>query len=168
MGSARPRSAHRPTLLGWHATCLAFEPQLPPCGDGLGGARVSRSIFSSGIAGALLLCIVGCGARTAEAPRPRAPSSAAPPAPERTEQPALLVKNDTDQPICYVNFSLASADTWGPDRLGEDEVIGPGEARGWRVEPGAYDVRLLDCEQRTILDQRGVLVEGAGIVLTYR
>ncbi len=68
----------------------------------------------------------------------------------------LSIINESQQTICYVNFSLTTEDNWGPDRLGPTETIPTGGSRSFDIAPGEYDIRLLDCESNVLLDQRNV------------
>ena len=67
----------------------------------------------------------------------------------------FLIVNQSAMTICYVNFSPTTDPNWGEDRLGATEVIGPGQSRGWRVPADTYDFRLVDCNQRTLMERRG-------------
>ncbi|MCS6800011.1 MAG: hypothetical protein NZ898_16095 [Myxococcota bacterium] len=81
--------------------------------------------------------------------------------------PALVIRNASNRTICYVQISPSSDSQWGPDRLGASETILPGRIRGWRVTPGNWDVRILDCDQNVLGEERNVRVQGQGTVLTY-
>lgn len=67
----------------------------------------------------------------------------------------FMILNESAMTICYVNFSPTTDPMWGQDRLGATEVIAPGQSRGWRVPADTYDFRLLDCNQRTLMERRG-------------
>jgi len=82
------------------------------------------------------------------------------------EDPALVVRNASSKPVCYVNISQSDSERWGPDRLGPNEVLDPGEVRGWRLPPNAYDVRLIGCDRQPLLDRRAIAVRDAGILMT--
>jgi len=66
----------------------------------------------------------------------------------------FLILNRSAVVICYVNFSPTADPMWGDDRLGAQEVISPGQDRGWRVPADTYDFRLLDCNQRVLMERR--------------
>ena len=84
------------------------------------------------------------------------------------QEPALVVRNASDRTICFVNFSASDEPTWGPERLTSAEPLSPGESRGWRVPANAYDLRVADCEESVIADNRSLAVAGTGVVVTYR
>lgn len=83
-------------------------------------------------------------------------------------QPALIIRNASNRTICYVNFSPASSNSWGPDQLGSSETIASGAIRGWRIPANTYDLRVLDCNRSPLADDRGVSVAGNGVVVTYQ
>jgi hypothetical protein len=57
-------------------------------------------------------------------------------------QPATLtVVNQTRTPVYFLYISACTSSSWGPDRLGSNEVIGSGATRRWTLDPGCYDVR---------------------------
>ncbi len=57
----------------------------------------------------------------------------------------LEITNDTGSyEFYYVNISLASADSWGDDRLGSSETISPGNTRSFRLNNGTYDIKIED------------------------
>lgn len=91
--------------------------------------------------GALLLA-VGCGGRRTVVVQGGANAE-------------LLILNRSSIPICYVHFSATTDPMWGEDRLGPTEVISPGQDRGWQLPADTYDFRLLDCNERTLMERRG-------------
>jgi P pilus assembly chaperone PapD len=54
----------------------------------------------------------------------------------------LTVDNASTLAIHFVYFSSTSDTLWGPDRLGETEVIAPGAQRTWELPVDGYDVRV--------------------------
>jgi hypothetical protein len=80
--------------------------------------------------------------------------------PDSSNTATLNVINDSPQTICYVNFSLSTDTSWGPDRLGSTETIGPGASRAFETEPGIYDMRLLDCDQNVLFTQFRINLSG--------
>ena len=78
----------------------------------------------------------------------------------------LVIENTDDAAICYVYISRTSAETWGEDQLGENEILDVGEALSLQVEAGYYDVLLNDCDQEPLNDVRNVdLTED--VILTH-
>ncbi len=105
-----------------------------------------------------------------------APAVAARPAPSVTPAPSavpapaagasqLVIVNQSAVPLCIVKISPTTSNEWGPDRLGRDEMIMPNTQRAWQVQPGAYDVRVEDCQGRPLLEKRNVPVTGQGVAL---
>tara|TARA_B100001750_G_scaffold139320_2_gene110973 strand:- start:112 stop:525 length:414 start_codon:yes stop_codon:yes gene_type:complete len=80
----------------------------------------------------------------------------------------FAIDNQSPMTICYVNVSETRDGSWGPDRLGQTETIPSGASRYWTIDPGYWDFRFLDCNQRTLMERRQVAVDGAGIVVTFR
>lgn len=77
----------------------------------------------------------------------------------------FLINNQTSGTICYAMFSPASDPNWGPDQLGSN-VITAGSSYSWTVGLGVWDVKLEDCDHNTLLERRGVDIQGAGTLLT--
>jgi hypothetical protein len=63
---------------------------------------------------------------------------------------SLTVANESSDTICYVYTALPSAPEWGPDMLGSQDVIDPGESFAFEVESGVYDVLMQDCSGRAL------------------
>ncbi len=62
----------------------------------------------------------------------------------------IRIENESDFQACYVLISPSESDAWGEDWLEETEVIEPGANRTFRVEEGAYDVKVMDCDMATL------------------
>ena len=103
--------------------------------------RIKRTTLQLLAIGALALVAEACGGRTVVIQA------------EATAE--FVVLNQSQYTICYVNFSPTTDPNWGEDRLGAQEVIAPSQSRGWRVPADTYDFRLLDCNQRTLMERRG-------------
>ncbi len=72
-------------------------------------------------------------------------------------QAALKVHNQTAVEICYLYIS--QNEDWGEDRLGRVESILPGSTRLFLLPPGTYRARAQDCEEKTLAEIEGVLLE---------
>lgn len=57
----------------------------------------------------------------------------------------IEIVNRSPDDVCYVLISPSSDDSWGDDRLGGDEMIGPGDRRTFNMDDDTYDVRVEDC-----------------------
>jgi hypothetical protein len=102
------------------------------------------------------LALVGCGGRRTVVVQANANAE-------------FLVVNESAYTICYVNFSPTTDSMWGPDRLGAQEVIAPGQSRGWAVPADTYDFRLLDCNQQVLMERRGEPIgSGQRRTVTFR
>ncbi len=64
--------------------------------------------------------------------------------------------NSSELTICYLFVSPSLAGTWGPDRLGVEDTLAPGETVTFEVPAGEYDLMGQDCEQEIILDETKV------------
>lgn len=73
---------------------------------------------------------------------------------------SIVLNNNSEQGICYVRISPASATTWGDDQLGPTEIVGVGESRTFEVSPGTYDLRAENCGNDEIDVQWDVNVSG--------
>jgi len=67
--------------------------------------------------------------------------------------------NDVGQELCYVYISPSSADSWGDDQMGSHEVLGVDETRVFFIEPATVDVMVQDCEQVTVAEAYGIVVQ---------
>lgn len=72
----------------------------------------------------------------------------------------LRITNASNATVCFVNFSLTTETYWRSDRLGPSETIAPGATRSFEVEPGVYDIRLLNCDQQELAVQTGIAISG--------
>jgi hypothetical protein len=61
-------------------------------------------------------------------------------------QMPLRVLNASSRAICYVHIAPPAGGDWGDDWLGSSETIPSGMMKQLGVAPGAYNVRLDDCQ----------------------
>lgn len=54
---------------------------------------------------------------------------------------AIVLENESGVTITQVFIRDCDSSSWGSDRLGPEEVIAPGESRGFDVGEGCYDLR---------------------------
>lgn len=104
-----------------------------------------RGLLSS-ILGLALLLVTGWSPRSA--PLLQTPTA------------TLRLINDSEQTICAVFISSSAADGWGPDRLGGNDTVLPGETATFDLTPGNYDVLLLDCNQNAFLQEYDLPISG--------
>jgi serine/threonine protein kinase len=71
---------------------------------------------------------------------------------------SLTVANNSGEAICYLQLSPSEAQNWGPDELGPQETIQPGQAQGFEIASGVYDVRILNCNFEELAEQYGIEV----------
>jgi hypothetical protein len=119
-----------------------------------------------GIAVGLALLVTACGGGAEEAPPTEAPAEPEPtitepeevepteaepveaePTEEVPEEAALVLVNASSTEVCGLYVSAGDQADWGPNQLGADIVIPPGENVTLAgVEPGLYDVRFETCD----------------------
>jgi hypothetical protein len=80
----------------------------------------------------------------------------------------FAIDNQSAATICYVQVSETVNNNWGPDRLDSTETIPPGASRYWTIDPGNWDFRFLDCNRNTLMERRGVGIDGGGMLVTFR
>ncbi len=74
----------------------------------------------------------------------------------------LLLQNQSQKAVCYVQISLSESETWGEDWLAEDQVIESGTSFLFQSIPsGKYDYRALDCDQNVMNAHYGVQLAGS-------
>lgn len=89
------------------------------------------------------------------APTPVPPT----PAPQ-ANTPSIRIRNGASVPACFVYISLPTEDTWGPDQLGESEIIEVGASRDFELAAASYDVRIDDCNGKLMHFEFGLDVSG--------
>ena len=67
-----------------------------------------------------------------------------------SNEPAIILKNESGIEICYVLISPTTNDMWGDDQLGDTETIRNGRSRTFEVTAGQWDLMALDCDQNEI------------------
>ncbi len=80
----------------------------------------------------------------------------------------VLVVNESSHEICYLYISPSDSEEWGPDWMGKDVTIPPGETRTFQIPLGTYDLRADDCDNNALDIQSGVPVEKDGITWTLQ
>ncbi len=68
--------------------------------------------------------------------------------------------NGSSTSICMVNLSPAKAQNWGQNKLGFGEQIREGEQRVFPLASGTYDLRLMDCDEGSLLEEFSLAIEG--------
>ena len=63
------------------------------------------------------------------------------------------IVNDTPDPVCFVFLSLSEAQAWGPDELGDTEIIDPGSTRVFEIPSGIYDIQAFDCSVKLLFEE---------------
>lgn len=69
----------------------------------------------------------------------------------------FYIVNDTvESIICYFYLAYSSDPEWGPDQLGEEDVIYPGETYTLtHVPPGIFDAKAEDCDGNLLAEVYG-------------
>ena len=69
-----------------------------------------------------------------------------------TSTHSLTVINESAASICYLYISPDTSDEWGPDQLGEDNVLQAGESfEVFGIDPGLYDLRVVTCDDEEVI-----------------
>ncbi len=58
----------------------------------------------------------------------------------------FTVVNDTAAPVCYLQVAPSLANGWGPDDLGPEQTMAPGEEVVLQLPPDTYDFKGQDCD----------------------
>lgn len=82
-----------------------------------------------------------------------------PPPPLPTPEPGagsggagrVVLDNRSSYSVCYVYISSSDVDQWGEDQLGSDEVIGPGEQRGFEIPAEPHDLIAQTCDEGVLM-----------------
>jgi hypothetical protein len=112
---------------------------------------------------ALLLAALACGGGeepTPTVPPPPPPTATTAPtkAPPTVEpqQPAagagkLEIVNQTSEAVCYVFIAPSNSEDWGPEQLGEGNVVAAGESFTITdIPPGTYDLKAENCSNEIV------------------
>jgi hypothetical protein len=98
------------------------------------------------ILGVLAAATLACGAAPTPTATPLPAPTDAPTAEPEASVPSLDVVNDSTTPVCYVYISPTKSDEWGPDQLGEENMIDGGASFTLTDIPaGTYDLKAEDC-----------------------
>ena len=74
----------------------------------------------------------------------------------------LTLVNETSSPICVINVSPNTADTWGPNQLDEDRFVASGDSFTVTGLPADdYDYRALDCSDNVLSQHFNVTIDSA-------
>lgn len=77
------------------------------------------------------------------------------------------VINGTASTVCYLRMSPSGAQNWGPDELGSDVTLDPGQSAPVSVIGAVYDVLASDCDGVILVEQYGIdLTVGGELTLT--
>ncbi|MEZ4660191.1 MAG: hypothetical protein R2911_21755 [Caldilineaceae bacterium] len=71
----------------------------------------------------------------------------------------LQVINRSRSTICYLYISETSAENWGEDWLGSEEMVKPNYKREFTLQPGTYDLLVEDCDGNEIVRLDDVQIE---------
>jgi S1-C subfamily serine protease len=75
------------------------------------------------------------------------------------ELATVVIENESRDTICYIYFSPTTSSDWGSDYLGEGNRVEPGDSFEFEAEPGAYDLKLEDCDKNELDDMRDLELE---------
>jgi hypothetical protein len=69
---------------------------------------------------------------------------------------SLVLKNESEETICFVFISPATSEEWGDDWLGDEETIEPGDTYTFDVIVGTYDLEARDCDDNALVTETDV------------
>jgi hypothetical protein len=78
-----------------------------------------------------------------------------------TGVPVTIVNQLGGWSIHYVHISRTDTKGWGPDMLGDSEIIRPGGERVFRVPEGTWNIRVTDSDGDTYT-RNGVIITSGG------
>ncbi len=76
----------------------------------------------------------------------------------------VVVSNESDMPLCVVQYNPSGTSTWGLNEL--SRALEPGETFTMRVAVGATDVRVIDCNRDIHIEDASGFVIDEDITLT--
>jgi hypothetical protein len=68
----------------------------------------------------------------------------------------IQIVNRSPDEVCYVLISPSDSDTWGEDRLADQDTIAPGGNTTISMPEGSYDVRVETCDEAVMATAWGV------------
>lgn len=71
----------------------------------------------------------------------------------------FTLSNQSSATLCDVFISPKDALNWGQDELNHEEIILPGETRVFNLATGIYNLRMLNCDGRTVLKDFELVVD---------
>ncbi len=71
----------------------------------------------------------------------------------------LVLINRSSQDLCDVYIAPAGSNDWGPNRLGQAEMIEAGDGRVFFLSPGKYDLSARSCDNRNVIEEHDISVE---------
>ena len=78
----------------------------------------------------------------------------------------VTVRNDGPDSVCYLFASPLTSTVWGPDHLGETEILSPGASAEIELVAGEYDFRGDDCEFEEVLTGIAA-IDGAAVEVVW-
>lgn len=79
------------------------------------------------------------------------------------DQIALVVKNNAEEPICYMYISPSSSRFRGSDWLDENEMIDPNSEQVFYVHPGSYNLLAQNCDRNHMASTNNVSLYSAKV-----
>ncbi|MBN1771096.1 MAG: hypothetical protein JXB32_07545 [Deltaproteobacteria bacterium] len=78
--------------------------------------------------------------------------------PESAGTVSFIVVNNSTEEVAYLHLSPQNSESWGPDVLGTENTIEPGQSHTLRVAPGVYDLMLENFDHEEIGREMGVAI----------
>jgi S1-C subfamily serine protease len=144
----------------WELTSGSYDLLLIDC-----AGRELEDFRNIAVSGTTVFTFIP-GASTFVSSGEGSPSGGGDTPPQTPNVATLTVENRATQSICYVYFTVVTANNWGPDRLDTTEIIRTGDNRSWDIPAGNYDIMLQNCDRNVLAERRAVTVTG-DVLITY-
>jgi len=72
---------------------------------------------------------------------------------------SLTVVNNSTEEVAYLHVSPQDSESWGPDVLGAENTIEPGQTFTVRIPPGVYDLMVENFDHVEVGRSMGVSIQ---------
>lgn len=79
----------------------------------------------------------------------------------------VIIRNRSEDTICYLLAAPYLSTSWGPDRLGETDVLDPGEELAFELVADDYDFRAEDCDLDLLFEESVDVPVGTSVIIEW-
>lgn len=79
----------------------------------------------------------------------------------------VSVHNASEETVCYLLAAPFTSTAWGPDRLGREDVLSPGDEVTFELVADSYDVRGEDCDGEAMFEEPVAVPGGTSMVVEW-